>query len=286
MKVGLDSYCYHRFFGEVYPTQQPAATPYTMDLFLTRAKELGCDGVSLESCFFPSFDEAYLTGLRRQLDDAGFDRVYAWGHPDGLEGGGNEKAKEEMLAHIEYARLIGAPVMRVVGSSLMFRFAPHEPQLAILAKWFREAAERAAKYGIRLAVENHIDYNSDEILWLIEQVDSEYFGINLDTANFLRVLDDPVEATRKLAKYVYATHVKDIVPVKGVSVREWCYFACVAAGEGLIGIDKIAQILKDNGYSGFLAFETDMPHPDYTGREEEMIEKSIRYLKSVAANLQ
>lgn len=285
MKVGIDSYCYHRFFGEVYPMQKPSPRPYSMDAFLDRAKELQCDGVSLESCFFPEFGEKYLTGLRRKLDDLGFERVYAWGHPDGLEAGGSLKAKEEMLAHIEYARLIGAPVMRVVGSSLMFRFAPHEPQLAILANWFREATEIAARHDIRLAVENHIDYNSDEILWLIEQVGSGHFGINLDTANFLRVLDDPVEATRKLAKHVFATHIKDIRPVKGVSAREWYYFSCVAAGEGLIEIDKIAQVLKDADYKGFLAFETDMPHPDYTEREEEMVERSIRYLKGVAANL-
>ena len=285
MKVGIDSYCYHRFFGEVYPMQKPAPRPYTMDSFLDRANALGCDGVSLESCFFPEFGAKYLSGLRRKLDDFGFDRVYAWGHPDGLEAGGSLKAKGEMIAHIDHAKQIGASVMRVVGSSLRFRFAPHEPQLQILARWFREAAEIASKHGIRLAVENHIDYNSDEILWLIEQVGSEYFGINLDTANFLRVLDDPVEAARKLARHVYATHVKDLRPVKGVGVREWYYFSCVAAGEGLIEIDKIAQVLKDSGYQGFLAFETDMPHPDYAEREEEMVEMSIRHLKSVTANL-
>ena len=285
MKIGIDSYCYHRFFGEVYPIQKPAARAYTMDSFLDRAKVLGCDGVSLESCFFPEFGAQYLTGLRHKLDKLNFDRVYAWGHPDGLEAGGSLKAKADMLTHIEYAKLIGAPVMRVVGSSLMFRLAPHEPQLKILAEWFREAADIASLHGIRLAVENHIDYNADEILWLIEQVGSEYFGVNLDTANFLRVLDDPLEATRKLAKHVFATHVKDVRPVKGVSVHDWYYFSSVTAGEGLIEIDKIAQVLKDAGYKGFLAFETDMPHPDYAEREEEMIEKSIRHLKQVAANL-
>ena len=263
--------------------QKPAARPYTMNTFLDRAKALGCDGVSLESCFFPEFGAKYLAGLRRKLDEFGFDRVYAWGHPDGLEAGGSPKAKADMIAHIGHAKQIGANVMRVVGSSLMFRFAPHEPQLKILAEWFREATDIASKHGIRLAVENHIDYNSDEILWLIQQVDSEYFGINLDTANFLRVLDDPVEAARKLARHVYATHVKDIRPVKGVGVREWYYFSCVAAGEGLIEIEKIAQILKENGYQGFLAFETDMPHPDYAEREEQMVEKSIQHLKTIAA---
>ena len=285
MKVGIDSYCYHRFFGEVYPMQTKPARGYTMDSFLDRAKELGCEGVSLESCFFPEFGASYLTGLRRKLDAHGFDRVYAWGHPDGLEAGGNQKAREDMIRHIEHAAAIGAPVMRVVGSSLMFRHLPHEPQLKILADWFREAAEIAGRKRIRLAVENHIDYNSDEIKWLIDEVGSEWFGINLDTANFIRVLDDPVEATRKLAKHVYATHVKDIRPVKGVSVREWYYFSSVAAGTGLVDVEAIARILHESGYQGFLAFETDMPHPDYRDREEEMIEESMRNLKAIARKL-
>ena len=40
MKVGIDSYCYHRFFGEVYPDQKPPAKNMTMEDFLARAKEL------------------------------------------------------------------------------------------------------------------------------------------------------------------------------------------------------------------------------------------------------
>jgi 3-oxoisoapionate decarboxylase len=285
MKIGIDSYCFHRFFGEVYPMQKPAAQRYTMESFLDRAKALGCDGVSLESCFFPEFSDAYLARLKDKLDTHGFDRVYAWGHPDGLEAGGNAEARDDMIRHIDHAAAIGAPVMRVVGSSLQFRFGPHDTQLKILAKWFREATSFAKEKGIRLAVENHIDYNSDEILWLIEQVGSDYFGINLDTGNFLRVLDDPVEATRKLAKHVYATHIKDVRPVKGVNVREWHYFASVAAGTGLVQVREVAAVLKEAGYRGFLALETDMPHPDYEGQEERMIDESIRYLKQVGASV-
>ena len=89
--------------------QKPAPKPYTMETFLDRAQELGCDGVSLESCFFPEFGPAYLARLKEKLDAYHFDRVYAWGHPDGLEAGGNAKAKEEMIQHIDHAAAIGAP---------------------------------------------------------------------------------------------------------------------------------------------------------------------------------
>ena len=76
MKVGIDSYCFHRYFGEVYPHQTPPPAEDAMGMqdFLAFAMKLGVDGVSLESCFFPSFDKEWLLDLKAQLDDAGFDR--------------------------------------------------------------------------------------------------------------------------------------------------------------------------------------------------------------------
>lgn len=283
MKVGIDSYCYHRFLGDVYPEQEPPTVRLTMDQVIDRAHAIGCDGISLESCFFPSFDPAYLADVRARLDAYAFERVYAWGHPDGLEAGRNPQAKDDMIRHIHHAKAIGAGVMRVVGSSFSFVREPHESQLRVIATWFKEAVRVAAGEGVSLAVENHIDYDADEILRLIEEVDSPFFGVNLDTANFLRVQDDPVEATEKLAPHVLATHIKDVEPVKGRSVRAWNYFACVAAGEGLVEIDKIVAILDRAGYRGFLAFEVDMPATRWLGREDEMIERSVATLKRLVA---
>ena len=87
MKIGIDSYCYHRFFGEVYAQQSKPSKQMTLEDFIKRAHDLKVDGVSLESCFIPRFDAAYLSGIKKMLDDYKLDRVYAWGHPDGLEGG-------------------------------------------------------------------------------------------------------------------------------------------------------------------------------------------------------
>jgi hypothetical protein len=93
MKVGIDSYCYHRFFGEVYPDQKKPAKDMTMQDFLTRAKEHGAQGVSLESCFFPpNIDKVWFKDLKAQLDDYKFERVYAWGaHRRRCDAGGGEQ---------------------------------------------------------------------------------------------------------------------------------------------------------------------------------------------------
>ncbi|MCA9872839.1 MAG: sugar phosphate isomerase/epimerase [Anaerolineales bacterium] len=257
----------------------------SMEDFLAFAKKLDVDGVSLESCFFPSYDKEWFVDLKAQLDEYGFDRVYAWGHPDGLEAGKNRAAFDDMISQIPNAKLIGAPVMRVVASSLMFRFEPHAPQIDILVAWFKEAVKVAEEYDVKLAVENHIDYTSDECVELLDRVDSPYLGLNLDTGNFLRLLDDPVEGAKKLANRVYATHIKDLKPVKGLDAREWYFFSSTPVGEGLVDNQKLAQILHDANYQGFLAVETDSLHPDYESCEHWAVEQSVKELKRIAASV-
>jgi sugar phosphate isomerase/epimerase len=190
-----------------------------------------------------------------------------------------------MVSQIKNAKLIGADVMRVVASSLMFRFEPHGPQIDILVEWFKEAVVVAKEYDVKLAVENHIDYTADECVELLERVDSPYLGLNLDTGNFLRLLDDPVEGTRKLADKVLATHIKDLKPVAGVDAREWYFFSSTPVGDGLVDNQKIAQYLYEAGYKGFLAVETDSLHPEYAGQEFEAVAKSVANLKRIAASV-
>lgn len=285
MKVGIDSYCYHRLFGEVYGGQNNPEKILTFDDFLEKINTLGIDGVSLESCFIPEFSNAYLQSVKARLDGAGMDRVYAWGHPDGLEGGKNEKAFDEMIAHIAYAKQIGADVMRVVGSSLMFRHEDHGPQLEKLSDWFTQATKIAVQQGVKLAVENHIDYKSDEILLLVKNVNSPNFGVNFDTGNFLRVGDDPVTGMEKLAPYVMATHIKDLKQVPGVAENEWYHYSCVPTGKGLVDNARLAQLLKAQNYQGFLAVEIDFLHPDYNNREEEVVKESIKVLRDITKQL-
>ena len=279
MKVGIDSYCYHRFFGEVYPQQSQPSYKMTVQDFIERAKALGVEGVSLESCFLSHNDHSYLQNIKEILDQFGLDRVYAWGHPDGLEGGTNHEAYREMIASFEKADRIGAKVMRVVGSSLQFRNQPHGPQLERLAALFRDAVKVAEDWGIKMAVENHIDFTSDEMVQLLESVDSPYLGINFDTGNFLRLLDNPLEGMEKLAPYVLATHIKDLKPQRGVPADEWYFFSSTPIGDGLIDNDRLIKTLSRAGFKGVLAVEIDFLHPDYQDDEDAAVAKSVSELQ-------
>src|SRR5437016_11033 len=286
MKIGIDSYCYHRFFGEIYPQQTPPARRMVVEDFVTRAHELGIDGVSLEACFFPGYSREFLGHIRELLDQYNLDRVDAWGHPDGLEGGANREAYRDMVASFEGALQIGAKVIRVVGSSLKFRKEPHEPQLERLTGMFREAVKTAEQYGIRMAVENHIDFTADEMARLLDAVDSPYLGINFDTGNFLRLLDDPVKGMEKLASRAYATHIKDLKPQKGVAADKGYFFSSAPVGDGLVENQRLAQLLADAGFDGILAVEIDFLHPDYGADEDAAVAKGVAELRRLVDSVQ
>ena len=283
MKVGIDHYSYHRFFGEVYPEQQKPEKQMTVEEYIDRAGRMGCDGITLESCFLPRFDKDYLATVKGLMDERHFDRVYGWGHPDGLEGGSNPKAFDEMMASFDHAKAVGADVMKITGASLKFRFEPHAPMLDRLTKQLSQAVQVAKQYNIKLAVENHIDFNPEEMLTLIENVNSPYLGMNFDSGNFLRLLSDPVKGMKKLAKHVLSTHIKDLKPIKGASADEWYFLACTPVGDGLVDNRALALLLKENNYKGFLAVEIDFLHPDYGTGELKAIERSVKELRKLGA---
>jgi len=257
----------------------------TVSDFIKRAKQLRVDGVSLETCFLPSFEDAYLMELKAELDEYDLERVFAWGHPLGLERGQNMEAFKEMLDLIPKAKLIGADVMRITGSSLDFRFEDHAEQIKALVPLLKEAVCAAEDNGVKLAIENHGDFTAKEIYQIIEEVGSAYLGVNFDSGNFLRLFDDPVESMELLGPYVLSTHIKDVIVDPRYSPKNILFFSCVPVGMGLVDNRKLAEILSKNNYQGFLAVEIDQPVPQWEELEDEAVGISIHGLRKIAKGL-
>lgn len=283
MKIGIDSYCYHRFFGEIYPDQADPGERWSFDDFVERAVELEVDAVSLESCFFASFDNTYLSGMKAVLDQHKLERVLAWGHPDGLEAGRNEKAWREMNALIPKAQHLGADIMRIVASSLRFRYEPHAPQIEAIVKMLKESVRIARDHGVVLAIENHIDYTSAEIYEILERVGSDALKVNFDTGNTLRMMENPVHAARRLGPYTVATHTKDVAACRHVAPEEWYFFSSVPVGTGLIDMPGVVRALRETGYTGALAVESD--HHKDNQDEDKLVADSVAYLKQLLRDL-
>jgi 3-oxoisoapionate decarboxylase len=71
----------------------------------------------------------------------------------------------------------------------------------------------------------------------------------------------------KLAKYTYATHIKDLKINPHAAPDDWYFFSATPSATASIDNVALARMLKEVGYTGFLAVETDFLHPDY-GHDE------------------
>jgi sugar phosphate isomerase/epimerase len=285
MLVGIDSYSFHRYFGEIYDgLQADPGTRWDMkDDFVPYAASLGVDEVALETIFFPVFDDGYCSAIKEKLDEAGLRRVIGWGHPDGLHRGQDHDALEDLIRHIPRAEKVGASIMRIVASSMLYVHEDHRPQVLASVEMLKKAVKVAEDNGVVLAIENHIDFTSLEILDILDGVGSNNLKINFDTGNALRLFEDPVEAARNVAPFTVATHTKDIVARFGGSPAErFTSWESVPAGQGLIDLLSIARVLDEADFEGSLAIEMDLMAPPFdTIPEEKNVAQSIAHLKSI-----
>lgn len=291
MLVGIDSYSFHRYFGEIYGDglQVDPGTRWDMLTdFVPYAVELDIDEVALETIFFPVFDDAYCADIKAALDEAKLKRVIGWGHPDGLHGGIDEAALADLITHIPRAAHVGASIMRIVAASMLYVDGDHAEMVRKSVAMLKKAVVVAEAEGVTLAIENHIDFTSLEIIQILEGVGSENLKVNFDTGNALRLFEDPVEAAKNLAPHCVATHTKDITFRKGGTPTErFTSWPSVPAGEGLIDLVTIAKVLDDAGFDGSLAIELDLLAAPYNTRtEEENVRQSVAYLKKIRADIE
>lgn len=288
MKLGIDSYSFHRYFGEVYPGLQkdPGVKWDMLENFVPFAIGQNVDEVALESIFFPVFDDDYCAGLRAALDDAGLARILGWGHPDGLHAGTDEEALADLKRHVPRAAALGAPVMRIVASSMIHVDEPREPQIENSVRMLKEAAEVAAEHDVTLALENHIDFTGPELLRILEGVGSDNLKVNLDTGNPIRVYEDPVECARAVAPYVVSTHTKDITTQSkgGSPADRFPFFPSCPTGSGLVDFDGVIEVLLGVGFEGSLGIELDLIADRFEDqREEDLVTQSLDYLRELMA---
>lgn len=97
------------------------------------------------------------------------------------------------------------------------------------------------RYKIPLGLENHKDWTADEFAALMAKYATEYLGICLDFGNNISLLDDPLEAVKKLAPYTTVTHMKNI------EVRRYengFLLSEVVPPEGMLDLPAVIEIIR------------------------------------------
>jgi 3-oxoisoapionate decarboxylase len=84
-----------------------------------------------------------------------------------------------------------------------------EELCAASARRLREVRPLAEAHGVALAIENHQDADSDDLLRLCDTVGGDHVGVTLDTGNPLAVGEGPVEFAERIAPVLKNVHLKD-----------------------------------------------------------------------------
>lgn len=188
MKLSLAAYSYRDHLqGKLSPRM-------TLDDFVRLCADFNLDGTELTSYYFPeNFNDAYLIHLKQLtfrlgLDISGTAIANDFCLPPG-------EARDKSLAHtrrwIDYAALMGAPVIRIFAGTVPTGDSD-AAAIERCAAGINESLEYAAKKGVCLALENHggITTRPEQMLKIIEKVqESPWFGVNFDGGNFRS--DDP-----------------------------------------------------------------------------------------------
>jgi len=244
LKLGLDTYSYRYAAGlwEYTPRENAAMN---LDHFLQKAVELNLDGLQLaDARHLDSLEYGYVSELRRKADALGLylELGTAGTNPDHLEN------------MVRAAHVLGSPVVRTfVGKPRPTSIEHMEQIISVAAAEIRQVLPVCERYGVALAIENHQDLTTDELLSLLEHIDSEWVGVCFDTGNPLAVLEDPLESARAFAPLVRTVHLKDYQVV--ARPNGFSLLGC-ALGDGVVDLRGILDVLGSEAPHTSLNIET------------------------------
>lgn len=106
-----------------------------------------------------------------------------------------------------------------------------------------EAAVYANERHVSIAVENHQDLNSEELIWLCETINLPSIGITLDAGNPLATAEEPMDFARRVAPYIKNVHLKDYT----IHLSEEGYrLVRCPIGQGAIDFLQLFHILQEH----------------------------------------
>jgi sugar phosphate isomerase/epimerase len=236
-KFSLAAYSYRDLLGGMTPK-------LTMNDFVSDCAKFNLDGTELTSYYFPkNVTHDYLRSLAQQcfrlgLDVSGTAVGNDFGHPPG------EKRLKEIAATkqwIDFAAVLGAPVIRIFAGHEQAGSTPAQAH-SLMVAGIEECCEYAGKHGIYLALENHggPTATAEGLLSFVRDVNSPWFGVNLDTGNFASA--DVYGDLAKVAPYAVNVQIKVVVSndKKEKSPADF---------------KKLAALLRQAHYRGYIVLE-------------------------------
>lgn len=224
---------------QLHAPHQATRTPENAQKFLARLKELG---ITL-TCVFGGFEgESY-------ADIPTVERTV------GLVPPATRAARvAEMKEISDFAKLLGCSAV-----ALHIGFVPHDvtaPLYGEVLAIARDVCDHCRANGQALHLETGQE-SADGLLQFIQDVGRDNLFINFDPANMILYgTGEPIEALKKVGKYVRSVHCKDGKWAKNPG-KEWGQE--VPLGDGDVNFERYLTTLKEIGYTGPLTIEREIP---------------------------
>jgi sugar phosphate isomerase/epimerase len=219
------------------------------------AKE-GFDAVDLTGYYFPGYPEIptddYIFHLKRKAHEAGIAISGTGIRNDFIIPFHTDRAAEIAWVKqwIEVAAKLGAPVIRIYTGRAMPDNFTREEVTAWIVEDIKQCAGHGRKHGVIVAIQNHNDFikTADQAIDIIKRVNSEWFGLVLDTGSF--VTNEPYSEIQKTAPFAVNWQVKERLNYNGRNE--------------MMDLEKLFSIINASSYRGYLPIETLTPGDPFT----------------------
>jgi sugar phosphate isomerase/epimerase len=184
----------------------------------------------------------------------------------------------EMKEIADFARLLGVDAV-----GLHIGFVPHDtadPLHVEVVGVTRELCDHCKSNGQNVHLETGQE-SADTLLEFLGEVGRDNLFVNFDPANMILYgCGEPIEAVRKVGRYVRSVHCKD-GKWAAKPGEEWG--AEMPLGEGDVGMENFLRALDEIGYTGPLTIEREIPQEP--SRQKEEIGRGIRLLETLKAKI-
>ena len=160
----------------------------------------------------------------------------------------------EMKEISDFAKMLGCSVV-----ALHLGFIPHDTNDPIYQEIIdvtRDVCDHCKSNGQTLHLETGQE-SADGLLQFIGDVQRDNLFVNFDPANMILYgTGEPIEALKKVGKYVRSIHCKDAKWAANPG-KEWGQE--VPLGDGEVGMENYLRTLDEIGYTGPLTIEREIP---------------------------
>jgi sugar phosphate isomerase/epimerase len=185
-------------------TDRLVSAPLDVDALMNLATRAGLQSIEFPLAMLPDLTPARLAPLRERLALYGLIPVID-----------SDIADVELLrAHIPATARLGAHVLRVLVSPVLEGARHALPggwaaQMERTIAALRAVRSLAEEHGVTLAVENHQDATSADLIAICEAVGGPNIAVTFDLTNALAVAQYPPDALQQLAPYICNIHLSD-----------------------------------------------------------------------------